>query len=79
MGYNNWFYFGVKSLSKFETIKMQIVNMRKDFTMFRKGMKVAICSEKKEEWEWYRGGNNISYEMNQFKDEYGNSLYTLSF
>lgn len=45
-GYTNWFFFKVNNGEK-GRIKMHIVNMVKNTTMFRQGMMVSIFDEKK--------------------------------
>ena len=81
-GYNQWFYFKATSKKTYSTLKVEIVNLRKSFSLFHRGMKVAIFSEnmfQKDKLGWHRGGNNIDYDINGLYDEKGYRLSTLCF
>ena len=80
-GYNQWFYFCVRSKKTYETVKFEIVNMRKSYSLFNRGMKIAVfCSHlyEKDKIGWHRNGNNIEYDLNGL-DDGGHKLATLSF
>ena len=69
-GYSQWFFFRVKNTRKNMTIKFNILNQMKDYSLFSKGMQISIYSEKKsrdEKLSWFKGGKDIQY--------YRNSMY----
>lgn len=69
-GYSQWFFFRVSNTKKGVNAKFNIINLMKKYSLYRKGMKILVYSEKKAEEEkigWHRSGENIQY--------YRNSLY----
>ena len=66
-GYSQWFFFQVKNNKKNTTARFNIINLMKGYSLFNKGMQIAIYSEKKAENEkigWYKGGKEIYYHRN---------------
>ena len=66
-GYSQWFFFRVKNTKKNSTIKFNILNLMKAYSLFNKGMQLSIYSEKKAEQEklsWFKGGKDIQYYRN---------------
>jgi hypothetical protein len=66
-GYSQWFFFRVKNTKKNSTIKFNIINLMKGYSLFNKGMLISIYSEKKAENEkisWFKGGKDIQYYRN---------------
>lgn len=66
-GYSQWFFFQVKNTRKNSTIKFNILNLMKSYSLHNKGMQIAIYSEKKAELEkvsWFKGGKDILYYRN---------------
>lgn len=66
-GYSQWFFYRVKNTRKNTTIKFNILNLMKAYSLFNKGMQLSIYSEKKAESEkisWFRGGRDIQYYRN---------------
>ena len=61
-GYANWFYFKVHSVRP-GPLKLNIVNLQKNFSYFGQGMKVAVFSIR-EKKGWRMQGSNISYFKN---------------
>lgn len=47
-GFSNWFYFSIRCKKK-SVIKLNIVNMQKNYSIFNDGMKVTIFSVKRYE------------------------------
>ena len=77
-GYNQWFYFRVRPRTPHLTVRFEIVNMRKDYSLHRKGMKIAVFSEllfHQHGKDWHRGGTNIEYSANNIGEF--NGLHTL--
>jgi hypothetical protein len=69
-GYSQWYYFRISNSRKGVTAKFNLINLTKKYSLYKKGMRILVYSEKKAEKEkigWHRGGENIHY--------YGNSLY----
>ncbi len=69
-GYSQWFFFRVKNTRKNSTIKFNILNLMKGYSLYNKGMQISIYSEKKakeEKISWFKGGKDIDY--------YTNSMY----
>lgn len=66
-GYSQWFFFRVKNTRKNSTIKFNLLNLMKGYSLFNKGMQISIYSEKKAKQErvsWFRGGKDIQYYRN---------------
>lgn len=69
-GYSQWFFFRVSNTQKGNSVNLNIINMLKSYSLYKKGMKILVYSEKKAEKEkigWHRSGEKIQY--------YRNSLY----
>lgn len=84
-GYSQWFFFKVSNVKKGRTVHFNILNMLKSYSLFNKGMKISVYSEKKAEKEkigWHKSGENIVYYKNGlFKWSKNNRRYmnSLSF
>ena len=66
-GNTQWFYFRVKNPPKKKALKINIVNMRKNDSLFNYGMLPCVFSMR--EWQsnkkgWGRAGKNVSYQRN---------------
>ena len=73
-GYNQWFYFKARCKSGHLTARLEIINMRKSYSLHRQGMKIAVFNEllfRENGKDWHRGGTNIEYSSN------GTGLFTL--
>lgn len=60
-GYTQWFYFRVRNKEPCQ-IRMRICNILKPPSLFKKGMKVSIFSQKQKELSnrnWFKGGEDI--------------------
>ena len=83
LGHTQWFYFQVKNTNKNFPVKFNILNYAKPDSMFNYGMKVAVYSEKKADYEslgWHRACKDINYFKNQIiKDGKSKYFYTLTF
>lgn len=54
-------------------VKFNLVNFIKPKSLYNEGMKVLIFSEKEQEKQnkgWFRGGEDYSYFMNNFRREH---------
>lgn len=83
-GNNQWFFFSVKNVPKGTTVKFNIVNMAKRYSLFDYGMKPSVFSLMKFEKRkiaWVRDGAKVTYsESNELRRENSSSPYfTLSF
>lgn len=66
-GYSQWFFFRVSNTKSGMNVKLNMINLMKQYSLYNKGLKILIYSEKKAEKEkigWHRGGLNISYNRN---------------
>jgi hypothetical protein len=66
-GYSQWFFFKVSNVKKGTNARFNILNLMKPYSLYNKGMKVVLYSEKKAALEkigWHRGGVNIKYYRN---------------
>lgn len=84
-GYSQWFFFRVTGGKKGQIVYFNIINLMKEYSLFNKGMKLSIYSEKKTEIEkkgWHKGGTNIDYYRNslfKYVKEQKRMLSSLSF
>jgi hypothetical protein len=84
-GYSQWFFYRVTGGKKGKMVHFNIINLMKEYSLFNKGMKVSIYSEKKAEIEnkgWHKGGINIEYYRNslfKYVREQRRSLSSLNF
>ena len=84
-GYSQWFFYRVAGGRKGQIVYFNIINLMKEYSLFNKGMKVSIYSEKKADKEkkgWDKGGINIEYYRNslfKYVREQKRSLSSLSF
>ncbi len=84
-GYSQWFFFRVSNTSKGNRVKINILNLMKKYSLYKRGMKLLIYSEKKaanEKTGWHRGGEGIIYYPNglfKYLRETKRNLYSLSF
>lgn len=78
-GHHQWFYFAVRAGAAGRA-KFNIVNFTKNDSLYRRGMRVAVFSEKKAEkaargelpelyTQWHRGGENIVYRSSRLSQE----------
>lgn len=66
-GNNQWFFFMVKNVPKGLTIKFNIVNLTKKYSLFDQGMKPYVFSLirfEKRKVGWVREGTKVGYEEN---------------
>ena len=66
-GYSQWFFFRVSGGRKGANVHFNIINLMKGYSLFNRGMKIYVYSEKHSELEkigWHEGGNEISYNRN---------------
>lgn len=64
-GNNQWFFFMVKNVPKGLTLKLNIVNLTKKYSLFDSGMKPYIFSMmrfEKRKVGWVREGTKVLYE-----------------
>lgn len=84
-GYSQWFYFRISNTKKGTPVKFNIINLTKRYSLYKKGMKILVYSEKKAEKDkigWHRGGDNIIYYNNslyKFVKDSKRKLYSLCF
>jgi len=84
-GYSQWFFYRVAGGRKGQIVYFNIINLMKEYSLFNKGMKVSIYSEKKAELEkkgWHKGGTDIEYYRNslfKYVREQKRFLSSLSF
>jgi cytosolic carboxypeptidase protein 2/3 len=63
-GNNQWFFFSVRNVPKGTTVKFNIVNMAKRFSLFDYGMKPSVFSMMRFERRqvgWVRDGSKLNY------------------
>jgi len=80
-GYSQWFFFRVSNTKKGAIVNLNIINLMKSYSLFNKGMKISIYSEKKSEQEkigWEKRGENINYYRNGLFKYVKNSKRLLS-
>ena len=66
-GYSQWFFFRISNTRANTTYHFNIINFQKPNSLYKKGMKVCVYSQKKEEETkigWHREGKNIQYYKN---------------
>lgn len=66
-GYSQWFFYRVTGGKKGQTVHFNVINLMKEYSLFNKGMKISVYSEKKAETDnkgWFKGGLNIEYYRN---------------
>jgi hypothetical protein len=85
-GHTQWYYFKVSNTFKGRKVKFNVLNLSKPTSLYSKGMKILIYSQKKVENEnvgWYRGGTSIKYFRNHYRRELpkvgARHHYTLTF
>ncbi len=84
-GYFQWFFFRVTGGKKGQVVHFNIINLMKEYSLFNRGMKLSIYSDKKAEVEkkgWHKGGFNIEYYRNslfKYVKEQKRLLSSLSF
>ncbi|CAE8606636.1 unnamed protein product, partial [Polarella glacialis] len=78
LGYTQWFYFGVQGGTKGVRVTFRLVNMAKSGSLFEKGMRPAVWSQKSGRG-WERGGTSVRYVSNEPGRKKANSSSTLSF
>lgn len=84
-GYSQWFFFRVSGTRKGLRAHFNIINLMKDYSLFNRGMKISVYSEKHAEIEkigWHKGGEDISYYRNglyKFVRDQKRFLSSLSF
>lgn len=62
-GYTQWFCFRVRNTLR-STYTFHLMNMIKNTSMYRNGMKVAVFSEaqwQRDQRGWFKGGDDITY------------------
>lgn len=62
-----WFYFSVRNIRQDLSIRINILNLMKDDSLYSSGMQPFIYSVKKKQHEnigWHRGGADIQYDPN---------------
>ena len=72
--YSQWFYFCARNTHKRTTVKLNIINLRKNLISYSDGMMPSVYSKEKERNKkitWHNAGNNITYKKS--------THYTLSF
>jgi hypothetical protein len=68
-GYSQWFFFKVSNAHKNQRIKFNILNMYKENSLFRQGMRIVCYSVKESEHNnisWHRAGEDIEYYENGY-------------
>ncbi len=75
--YTNWFFFRVYNTRKNKKYKFFIKNMNKANSLFNRGMKLMIYSEKMN--MFFRGGEKIVYYCNFIKKKDKTNHYSLYF
>jgi len=84
-GYSQWFFYRVTGGKKGQTVHFNILNLMKEYSLFNRGMKISLYSEKKAEHEkkgWHKGGFKIEYYRNslfKYVREQKRFLSSLSF
>jgi murein tripeptide amidase MpaA len=84
-GYSQWFFYRVSGGKKGSNVHFNIINLMKGYSLFNRGMKISVYSEKhaeKEKIGWLKGGNNIDYYKNglfKYVKDQKRSLSSLSF
>jgi hypothetical protein len=84
-GYSQWFFFRVSGGRKGSNVHFNIINLMKGYSLFNRGMKISVYSEKNAEQEkigWCIGGNEIDYYKNglfKYVKEQKRFLSSLSF
>eukprot|EP00826_Nyctotherus_ovalis_P023234 TRINITY_DN17877_c0_g2_i1.p1 TRINITY_DN17877_c0_g2~~TRINITY_DN17877_c0_g2_i1.p1 ORF type:complete len:315 (+),score=33.12 TRINITY_DN17877_c0_g2_i1:96-1040(+) len=76
--YSQWFYFCVYNTSKGQTVRFNLINLRKNLTSYSNGMTPTVWSINKERHEgikWHKAGTEVTYKRNSLDPAY----YTLSF
>ena len=67
-GYNQWFFFEMRNTRKGSNVKFNILNYRKNDSLFNHGMKMVVYSvmeNKKTGKGWFRDGKNFKYGLNK--------------
>lgn len=78
---NEGFYFKVSNTRKDQKVQFHIMNLAKKGSLYEKGMKIVIFSQKMHSESnkgWFRGGENITYKPNKVPGM-KKILYNLSF
>ena len=84
-GYSQWFFFRVSGGKKGTNVHFNIINLMKGNSLFNRGMKLSVYSEKHSELDktgWHKGGNDIIYYRNglfKYVREQKRALSSLSF
>lgn len=63
-GYSQWFFFKVSNTHKNKRVKFNILNMYKENSLFKQGMRIVCYSVRESEKNnvsWHRAGENIDY------------------
>lgn len=80
-GYCLWFFFRFCNQKKHDQVQFDIVNFRKNYSLFGRGMKVCVHSRRRYEQEgvgWHRSGSSVDYFRNGMS-EGGRQLHSLHF
>ena len=67
-GYNQWFYFSIRNRQS-RKVKIRVVNLVKETSLFTKGMKPAVFSYrgmKERQAGWERRGDRVQYGMTSY-------------
>lgn len=78
-GHHQWFFFSVCNNSPV-TVKFNILNFTKSFSLYSQGMRISIFSEKKAQKankgdlpeylsKWHKGGDNLTYKISKITQE----------
>ena len=63
-GYSQWFFFKVSNTHKDMKIKFNILNMYKESSLYKNGMRIVMYSTKESATNnvsWHRAGESIDY------------------
>eukprot|EP01022_Parablepharisma_sp_SALTPOND_P012772 TRINITY_DN165_c0_g1_i1.p1 TRINITY_DN165_c0_g1~~TRINITY_DN165_c0_g1_i1.p1 ORF type:complete len:708 (+),score=63.26 TRINITY_DN165_c0_g1_i1:4323-6446(+) len=72
------FYYKVSNTKKGLKVRFHIVNLAKKGSLYEKGMKIAMFSEKDHKRGWFRSGEDITYTLNKSAHS-PKPFYVLSF
>jgi hypothetical protein len=67
IGYCLWFFFRFYNRKKHEQLQFDVVNLRKNYSLFQKGMKVCVYSRRKHKQDkvgWHRAATCLDYFPN---------------